>query len=316
MSSSLGLSYGEEQISAARANAKSLFWGTGSDIANISPSDDIVIAFCVEDGSGFSLNHLYLRHWDDGLEAWTGWDDVSRKHTHSADTESEGGDFVDIINANIAQSYTMFRPTMSEEYFYYTDDSNDGTPILVFDDGATNTQYLELRTGTATDGWAYVQDGGVQLSLNDNISWHVKMEVDTADTQTSVLWRLGVGMETPNETAEDTLQKFGIEGCTGTNEYIQVVSCDGDTRIQDSTGVEMDTGAAIGVKLDYVPSTSVTYEDTLGTIVAATSNFPSSGNIESDKTLRYGIKSTNTTAKELRIWADALIGKILDPAWI
>jgi hypothetical protein len=123
-------------------------------------------------------------------------------------------------------------------------------------------------------------------------------------------------MELADETSEDTLQKFGIEGCTGDGASIQLVSCDGDTRNKTSTSIGMEQPSAMGVKIAYIPSTSVIYEDTIGTLQASSGNTPSSGNIQSDKTLRYGIKSTNTTVKTMGIWADALFGKILDPFWI
>lgn len=316
MSTDLGLAYGEEQISSERANAKSIFVGTGSDIANISVASPIPAAYCTEDGAGFTLNHFYLRHYDPEIEAWTGWDDAFRKHTHSDDTETEGGDFYDIEVANAEQRYSVFRPSMSEEYFIFTDSGDSGAEVVMFHDQATDTQYMELRTGNVTDAWAQVQDGGINLSLNSPSEWHVKVQIDTQTTETEILWRMGVGMELADETSDDTLQKYGIEGCTGDGANIQLVSCDGDTRNKTSTGIAMEQAASIGVKVAYVPSTSVIYEDTIGTLQASSGNFPSSGNIESDKTIRYGIKSTNTTGKEMRIWADALYGKILDPSWI
>ncbi len=294
-------------------------WGTGADIADVPVSSPIVVAYCTETSAGFLLNHLYLRRYDPDLLAWTGWDDVSRKHTHSSDTETDGGDYYDIDVATVETRYSVFRPTMSEEYFIFTDSDTGTTPVsdvLMFHDAASDTQYLELRTGNASNGWAQLQDGGLNLSLNSKVEWHNKFQIDTQNTETAILWRMGVGMELANESSEATLQKFGIEGCTGDGATIQLVSCDGSTRGKSSTGIAMEQDTSIGVKVSYIPSTSVIYEDTIGTLHAAPGNFPSSGNVESDKTLRYGIKTTNTTAKEMRIWADALFGRVLDPAWI
>jgi hypothetical protein len=127
---------------------------------------------------------------------------------------------------------------------------------------------------------------------------------------------MGVGMERVQENSEATKQKFGIEGCTGDGTTIQLVSCDGATRLKTNTAIGMDQNAAIGVKIDYIPSTSVIYYDTIGTIKPSTGNFPSSGAVDSDKMLRYGIKTTNTSEKLMYVWADAIFGKVLDPSWI
>lgn len=316
MSTDLGLAYGEEQLSAERANAKSLFYGSGSDIANISPSSAIALSYCTESGNGFLINHLYIRHYDPEVEAWTGWDDVSRKHAHSDDTETQGGDWYDVWVSNVESNYVKFRPTFGFEEGLLTDIASGGAFSGVFHSSGSNTQYLLLKTGTTDEGWAQLQEGGIALSLNSKVEWHAKWQIDTPD-ETNVLWRMGVGMETVNDASDTTKQKFGLEGCTGDGVFVMLVASNGISRIKDSTTVGMDQATARGSKITYTPSTSVIYEDSTGIIKVGTGGFPSSGNIETDKTLRYGIRSTVVSHScELRVWGDALFGKILDPAWI
>jgi hypothetical protein len=95
MSATLGAEWGEEQPSAERLNAKSLFVGTGDDIGDITISSPIALALCTADGSGFFTNHVYLRYFDTDTQLWSCCDDVFRKHTHADDTENEG-DYYDI----------------------------------------------------------------------------------------------------------------------------------------------------------------------------------------------------------------------------
>lgn len=314
MSHLLGGAWGEEQPSAARLDAKNIFVGTGADIANITIASTIPFALCTEDGSGFLRNHLYHRHFDPEEDSWTGWDDVSRKHTHADDTETEGGDYYDIDIAN-HDLLSIRRPYLTSEMFYY-DVSGATGPPSVMDGPSGGNQRLLLRTGTAANQWAQVQNGGIKGSFSSRMQWHVKYEIDATGSPPAVLWRMGVGIERVQENSEATLQKFGIEGCSGDGSTVQLVSCDGQTRLKTNTAVGMDQNASIGVKIDYIPSTSVIYYDTIGTIKPSGGNFPSSGAIGSDKLLRYGIKTTNTTEKLMYIWADALFGKTLDVSWI
>lgn len=312
MSANLGLEWGEEQPSSSRMNAKSLFYGTGDDIATITISSPIALVFCTEDGSGFLANNMYQRHFDDVTGEWSGWDNVFRPHNHSDDT-TEGGDYYDIQISNAATRLEVYRPYLTEEMFY--EDSNGSTTfaLVVADD----SQYLRMATGTSANNWHSLQTGGVKASVSSSMEWHTKFEIDG---ETGILWRMGVGMEKVGENSESTLQKFGIEGCDGDGVSIQLVSCNGGgggaDRVKTNTTVGMDQGVAIGVKISYIPSTSVIYEDTLSTVKSSPGGFPSSGAIDSDKMLRYGIKTTNTTEKLMYIWADALYGKINDPSWI
>lgn len=312
MSANLGLEWGEEQPSSSRMNAKSLFYGTGDDIATITISSPIALVFCTEDGSGFLANNMYHRHFDDVTGEWSGWDNVFRNHTHSDDI-TEGGDYYDIQISNAASRLEINRPFLTPEMFY-ADNSSGGS--LEFQP-ANDSQYIRLRTGTTSNAWSQVQTGGIKASVSSSMEWHVKFEIDG---ESEILWRMGVGMERVEEASESTLQKFGIEGCDGDGVSIQLVSCNGGgggaDRVKTNTTVGMDQGAAIGVKVSYIPSTSVIYEDTLSTVKSSPGGFPSSGAIDSDKLLRYGIKTTNTTENLMYIWADALYGKVNDPSWI
>lgn len=327
MSYLLGGPWAEEQPSSERMNAKSLFVGTGDELADVTISSTIALALVTEDGSGFLANHIYTRHFDPDVGGWSGWDDVFKKHTHADDTETEGGDYYDIDVANAETRLSIFRPSLQDEMFYF--DSSIGGSIAGEENAASSlavqtihttgedaTQFLRLKTGTTTDNWAQVQDGGLKISVSSPLQWHIKFQIVGAAT--NILWRMGVGMERVQEESEDELQKIGLEGCDGDGVTTQLVTCDGATRLKTSTGVAMilDPEGAIGAKIEYIPSTSVIYYDTLGTIKESTGNIPSDGALKSDRMLRYGIKTTNTTEKLMYLWADALYGKILDPAWI
>lgn len=319
MSHLLGGEITEEQISAARFNAKTIFVGTGDEIANITLTSTIPFAKCTEDGSGFINNHIYQRHFDPAENGWTGWDDVFRKHTHADDTESEGGDYYDIDIANW-DALSIRRPSLTEEYFL-ADVSGSGASVTHAAPGGNQRIVLTTSTGasTGTPKWAQVQDGGIKASFSSRMEWHSKFAVEGAAT--GILWRMGVQMERVQENSEATLQKFGIEGCAGDGNTIQLVSCNGSgigaDRVKTNTAVTYGTATSMGVKIEYTPSTSVIYYDTNGTIKPSAGGFPNSGPVNSDSMLRYGVKATTSDQKWMYIWADALFGKILDPAaWI
>lgn len=313
MSHLLGGAWGEEQPSAARMDAKDIFVGTGADIANITITSTIPYALCTEDGSGFLRNHVYSRHFDPEENSWTGWDDIFRKHTHSEDNETTGGDYYDIDIAN--SDVISIRRSVVPDLFLVVPTGAGAAATLAAPTGTHRTM-LQTSTGATTGSPKSVmlQDGGVKLSLSSRVQWHAKFAVEGAAT--GILWRMGVGLEKITENSESTLQKFGIEGCAGDGTTIQLVSCDGQTRLKTNTAVAYGSSTSMGVKVDYVPSTSVIYYDTIGTIKPSTGNFPSSGAVDSDKMLRYGVKSTVTNEKFMYISYDALFAKILDVSWI
>ena len=309
MSTSLGNDWTDETPSQSRFTAKTLFVGPGSDIGNITTQNNCPLALCTEDGGGFFKNNLYARHYDDTTAQWTGWDNAKWKHTHT-DNADDGGAYYEMDVANIERIHDD-PPYLTVFQFF---GAKSGTGADIADANANSSLFLRLRTGVVANNYAYIAKGGTRLSFAYKIEWHVKMEVDGGNAQ--ILWRAGPGMELPQDNADVVEKKIGLEGCTGSGTKVQVVNCDGVTRLITPTTIDMDTGQARGFMLKYVPSTNLTYKDTLASNIVVSANIPGSGYILSDRLVRYGIKTTNTTEKLMYLWRHALFGKSNDSDYI
>src|SRR6185436_7073346 len=96
--STLGLAWaGEDNISAARMNSKTVWHGTGTQLNALSPIYPGQIVISLDASAGFNADFVYYRSADNLV-----WLPLSMaKHTHSADTDSTGGLMSDIVYDNI-----------------------------------------------------------------------------------------------------------------------------------------------------------------------------------------------------------------------
>lgn len=314
--STLGGLYGLEPFSWAKANKKSIFIDTGDTIVSLSSSSDPVLFFCTEDGSGLLTDEFYFRTAD-GLSLKP----LFRKHTHASNTDLDGGDLFDVEIAN-ADAISINRHGVNKTMFMKIDQTGTGAGVTS-ESEANNSIYTELAAGTTTDGWAVMIDGGSQFSWSDRAEWRFKAQWShNGSSGGGFLWRAGVAAEKPGDNSDTSNKSFGIEGCSGLGTNIYIFNCDGGgTRPQTDTETDMRTGTGgtdtnIGIRILYTPSSSVLYQDTTAQEKLVTSNVPSSGFAYSDRLLRYGIKTTNTTSKSMYVWADALYGKRNDSSWV
>ncbi len=87
LTTDLGLAYAEgDQASAARRNATMVLSGKGSEIASVPVVQSIPLYRCLDSSSGYLKDEVYFLAAD-GLSK----KNIRRKHTHSADTDEEGG---------------------------------------------------------------------------------------------------------------------------------------------------------------------------------------------------------------------------------
>src|SRR5215218_7193503 len=112
---SIGIAWvGEDNISAARMNAKTVWIGTGTQLAGLSPTFAGQIAVSTTTASGFTVDTAYFRNSTND-----GWLFLSMsKHTHNADTHLSGGLFTNIIYDNFMDVYTLDYKNAKKEYFH------------------------------------------------------------------------------------------------------------------------------------------------------------------------------------------------------
>jgi hypothetical protein len=297
-----------DQPSTAKLNNRSIGVLDGAAInAYVNTAPTKVFLALSDDGS-IKANNLYVRSAD-GLQTLNA---SMSKHTHAADTDLEGGDLLNILTG-YSSLFPIYLPAPTK-YDFFAEQLGTGSQL---DDVIASTQqYVSVHTGAspAANDYASAIKGGVMISFASKILYVTKMQINL---NTNLLWRTGINMERANVANTGVVKKFGLEGCSGTGIYVQVVTCDGGgTRTQTNTGSDMAQGAMRGYKLVFTPATSVVYTDSMSNINTVTTSIPSSGASYGDTAFIASMKTTNTTQKAIYLAGLTVIGKINDPAWV
>ncbi len=304
MSTNLGLLWSEgESASESRFNAKSIFSGTGSEITALPSTKQVPIARCIETGDGYDADELYFQS-SDGLS----YLNVRRKHLHNADTDIAGGTLQDILIANPKVVYINQRDISANDFRNYkhanaTAISNVAAP--------NDSNYITVTTGSASGEYNNIFKGGIQMGFAKSlyISW--KMQISH---NANMVFRSGTGMEWVQDSTANS-NKVGIEGCSGTGVYMQVVTGNslGRTATATTTDMAASPSQLRGYKVYWNPITAdVNYADSDGNLKNVTSTLPSSGAVVGSSLFRLGINTSNTTAKTVNLASMLLIGEHQD----
>lgn len=301
-----GTLFGLEQPSQSRLNRKTIFVGTGAEISAIPLTSAATVFLCTSTGSGFTANEIYVTKSDG-----SGRVSMRRAHTHATSADVDGGDIYDVDVGSAGDRLAIERLTKGG-YFVVTVDAGTIDSTRIENAVASNTVAMILKTTATINKWTQVQDGGKALSFGSKIEWRIKMQVNSA---ADILWRQGVNMELVSDAGTGTENRFGMEGCSGGNAFVNLIcSNGGGTRTNQSTG--LGATAMKGYAMYYTPGVNILWKDSLGNEQTLSTNVPSSGSIASDRMLRYGIKNTAAVEKLMYIAADALYGKIGDTLWV
>lgn len=303
-----GTLFGLEPNSQSRLNRKTVFIGTGAQIAAVPLTSPATMFLSTTTESGYVANELYVTKADGSGRAA-----VKSAHKHDAATDSAGGSIYDIDTANAGTRIAIDRLTKGGDFVGYREGAaalpTDGSRL----DNAivSNAIVTRLRTSTTTNNLTQLVDGGISLSFASKIEWRIKMEVSSS---AAILFRAGVNMEGVDVASNATENKFGLEGCSSADTNLHIVCCNGSARTDTNVGYAM-TGMR-GYAMYYTPGTNIIWKDSTGNIQTMTSNVPSSGSIASDRMLRYGIKTTTTAEKAMYIARDCLFGRTADTLWV
>ena len=288
----------EETVSPAKADSKSVVSGTGTYISSIPSTYEVPIARILDDSGGFSRDQIVYRSAD-----LTQWLDFMPTHLHNTSQASSGGKLLDIEGANSA---LLMRIKLHRANDYYIDKTSGASVVDNFTAGSLLN--VKFDTGSVANDYANGLGEGVKADWTQMMYFSTKLQLSH---NVDILWRHGVGMERAQSTSDNS-KKIGLEGCAGDGTNIQIVSSDGITRTKTSSGSNMAQGQARGYRLVYTPATSLVYTDSLGGAITKSTNIPSNG-----ATLDYpvvsGVKTTNTTPKQMYIWMTKLMAGIGDP---
>lgn len=301
-----GTLFGLEPNSQSRLNRKTVFIGTGAEIAAVPLTSPATMFLATTTGSGYVANEVYVTKADG-----SGRVALKSMHKHDSATDSAGGSMYDIDTANAGARIAFDRLTKGG-YFHAYIEGGAATTAARFDNTlATNTIVTRLQTAATTNNLTQIVDGGISLSFASKIEWRIKMEISSS---AAILWRAGVNMEGVDVASNATENKFGLEGCSSANANVHLICCNGSARTDTDTVTAM-TGMR-GYAMYYSPGTNIIWKDNVGNVNTMTSNVPSSGSIASDRMLRYGIKTTAAANKLMYIARDSIYGRTADTLWV
>lgn len=305
---------GEDNVSAARMNAKTVWIGTGTQLASLSPTYPGQIVVSTTTAGGFISDTVYFRDASDSQ-----WLFLSMsKHTHNSDTNLAGGLYGYILYDNLADVYLLDYGNAKKEYFH----SIVGGAGTVINDVTSSAGKVVVNTGTTTGDYAQIVDYGIKFGFARKSRLSIKMGCDT-DLQSIV--RVGVAGEDVNG-ANTATSKYGIEGCESTGTNWVMFSANGVTRagvVTTTTPVDhgYDTTGA-HYRLDHTPNVDIKfYSNGVNCGASCTkSTYVPNGqepytDTGSDYVLRLGIKTTSAAAKRITLWGLKLVGKIHDSVW-
>lgn len=301
-----GTLFGLEPASQSRLNRKTIFIGTGAQIAAIPLTSPATMFLSTTTESGYVANEVYVTKADG-----SGRTAIKSAHKHDAATDSAGGSIYDIDVGNAGSRIAIDRLTKSGDLFSRAESAITSSRLDTAN--VTNVIVTRLRTGTTANNYTQLEDGGISLSFASKAEWRTKMQISHT---TGILWRMGVNMESVDVASNATENKFGIEGCDSDGVNIRLICCNGGgARTNLNSNVSMAIGMR-GYAMYYTPGTNILWKDSTGNVQTLSSNVPSSGSIASDRLLRYGIKTTNTTEKAMYIARDMFFGKTADSLWV
>ncbi len=271
---------------------------TGIEASNWDFTTKPINFFCTASGAGFLVGHFYMTGNDGTVY------DIFRMHTHASG--AEGGSLYDIIynNAYYLINWDKSAGVFPTDFGMVT----NSTGSTLTTEMASNQMYSKFLTGVVADDYVNGIVGGGRISFASPVTLQLKYAVSH---NTGSLLKFGIASTTV-ENAAGTLAQMGFEHCSASSVNIGVYSADGAVR---QTDYLLDSVQAVpfGLRLDYFPSSKIIAKAGNGLTVTHTSNLPSiSAASNSDNVFRVGIKSTNTTAKTLKLYAARLIATSYD----
>lgn len=275
----------EDQISKAVYNHKFNLIDTAAAIEAIAIPPDGMLVVPLTDGTILKKHRVYIRNA--ALSQWL--DQSNPPHTH-ADNDT-GGPYSDIrIGADrtfwgIDETDLIFQTSAGSPTYANTISGTDG--------------YRSINTGATTNNAGNYVAAGLRYDMAFKLYAQFRALMSTVTT--SYTTRAGFNMEFAHITSNAS-RKLGIEACSTCNgANIRIVSADGSVRSASNTATDAASDTAV-YKLIFNPNTpNLTYTKNNGTAVIKTSNMPTTGTPDRSNVFVAGVKTENTTAKELRL---------------
>lgn len=282
----------QNDVSDLRLDAKSWMIDTADNIFTF-PKIPGQFFLPRDTGHGYTKNLPFFLSVDGDTEIPLGL----KKHTHSMDTELEGGllsqNFIDNMGNLDVYLGNSFNVT---DFEHFTSGSG-----AVVDDVISGTSYIvEMDTGATLNGMSAIRRAGLGLDYSKNSSFQARYEL--VGTVANYLLRLGVNAERIDEANNPAEESYGIEACSGQTNW-QTWSSDASARSTTPTSYLVTAALNVwrGVHVPADGEIVFTKDVDDANAVTKSSDIPISGVGALKNLWCSGIKSTLVSqAKQLR----------------
>lgn len=275
---------------------------TGANVNSVPVSIGVPLIRVIEDGNSYKQNRLLILKADN-----SGYTGVFPTHTHDpSDPFNDGGSLFDVFTKNNS-SLLDFNDLSARitNFMYHKIGTAEGVT-----EWNNSSIYILMITGTVATDIVNIFKGGVRAAFSHPIVHVHKVAISH---NTALLYRAGVNLD-PVENTAGVQSQIGVEGCTSSSINFQVVSGSGTARtslaLPNSNLLQANP---IGYKIEYYPGDKIIFTDGNGNTIIKSDNLPWLASASNgDSTLRYGIATSTTTAKAVKLFASRLLGKIYD----
>lgn len=303
-----GIATDQTSISPSRAQAR---WNTNLrgveiiQLGNTFPGQEV---HCIETYLDiFFAGHTYVRSPLNDR-----WLDTTQKiHKHSAENDEEGGLFRNVLQANFGEyCYNDFDPMRTTDWARYSTLAT-GNEFSNFQDG------VRIDTLGTAGNFSQMINGGNRVSFEHDIMWGFKYELVTP-TSVKTSFRGGVNCEDVWETS-NIRRMFGLEFCddAGQARTYQLFSADGSERnaVITSKSANNDNNTIRAFRTDMISGVVIklTWEG-IDIIATKGNNIPRTLATSPINKLKFGLKTTESVAKQYQIRACRFVGKFSDLA--
>lgn len=291
----------DELVSAAKLNKKTLTYT--SDISMEVKLPGQIFIHETDNGSFLKDDVSMWNHDEDGYVFLS-----QSKHLHNADTNQAGGLMRDILAANIG-NFLQFSKPIGLAIEEFTSSGSGGSTTKDPSSGA-----IKLDTSTGSGNYRVLQMTGVRPSFGQYSVMQTKMQFTGNVTNQFARW--GFNLESM-AVSNDSTSKYGIESCHATNGNWFIVTADDSSRSQqDSLKPLLGSGSVQSYRVEYFPGSSVDFIYATDSAVSKTTNLPQSGSPPpQNNVVNYGVKTTDTNAKQLFVWGLVVVADEADPSW-
>jgi hypothetical protein len=295
----------DEDYSSARMDAKGILRDTGTNIVAIASSRQLGLVIPTDTSGGLIKNVTYYVDYDTNFNRIQ-FLPIFHRHTHNGTGDNEdGGRYLDILLQNINEAGVIENFNAYNLSHWWDDLSIGASGVLDIDTTAVATRF---KTGTTTGSYAHSTIGGIVFEFSDFMSfqWGGKCNLNS-----NILTRVGINVDTVNQTPDTTIRKMGMEGCDGHGTNWVMINGNGNSGSEfvTATTAPLSPASIEQYALLHDPATTVYFFEDRVLDAQSSTNVASDGTTADSRTIRAGIKlPTGTTEKILYMKYFKLVG--------